>query len=257
MRLVGKTGIVTGGGSGIGRALALAAAGEGARVLICGRREALLRETASRAPSGEGTLTPLALDLTGEAAPERLAGWVRSAGGRLDFLVNGAGISGVNYLDETAGEDGWDRILLTNLTVPYRLCRTLVPFMGRGGRILNISSVLGKFGVPGYSAYCSSKHGIVGMTRALAAELAPGGITVNAICPGWVETEMASAGMARGARRLGISVEEFRREALARVPIGRILQPEEIAPLALYFLSEESAGMTGQAVNLCGGATTA
>ena len=257
MRLAGKTGIVTGGGSGIGRALALAAVGEGARVLICGRRERLLRETVEQAPRGNGSLSPLALDLAEGGAPEKLAGWVRSGAGRLDFLVNGAGISGVNYLDEATGEDVWDRILLTNLTVPYRLCRTLVPFMGHGGRILNISSVLGKFGVAGYSAYCSSKHGIVGMTRALAAELAPSGITVNAICPGWVETEMAAAGMARGAKRLGLSTEEFRRDALARVPLGRILQPEEIAPLALYLLSEESGGMTGQAVNLCGGATTA
>ncbi len=257
MRLSGKYGIVTGGGSGIGRALALAVASEGGRVLICGRREALLRETAELAPRAEGSVSILACDLTRDGSVEALVNRSRSENERVDFLVNCAGVSGVNPIQESGGEDPWDRILLTNLTVPYRLCRALAPLMGRGGRIVNISSVLGKFGVGGYSAYCSSKHGIIGLTRALAVELAPWGITVNAICPGWVETEMAASGMAAVAGRLGITTKEFREQALSRVPLGRMLAPEEIAPLTLYLLSEESAGMTGQAINLCGGATTA
>jgi len=257
MSLSGKSGIVTGGGSGIGRALALALAEKGAHALICGRREARLRETADGARRSPGSISLFASDLTREGSIETVVERVCSTGKRPDFLVNCAGISEMNPLEDAKGEDPWDRILMTNLTLPYRLCRAMAPLMGSGGRIVNISSVLGKFGVAGYSAYCSSKHGIVGLTRALAVELAPRGITVNAICPGWVETEMAASGMAAVAGRMGIPVERFRDQALARVPLGRMLRPEEIAPLTLYLLSDESAGMTGQSINLCGGATTA
>jgi NAD(P)-dependent dehydrogenase (short-subunit alcohol dehydrogenase family) len=252
-----KFGIVTGGGTGIGRAVALALAGAGNRVLICGRREAALQETAESAGGHAGRIEILACDLTQRGVAKMLVDKVRAAGGALHYLVNNAGVSGVNPLDEPYEDDPWDKILETNLTAPYRLCKSLVPFMEEGGRIVNISSVLGKFGVPAYSAYCASKHGIIGLTRALAMELAPRKITVNAICPGWVETDMARSGMERTARRLGVAVEEFHRDAMSRVPMGRMLQPEEIAPLALYLLSDASGMMTGQAINLCGGATTA
>jgi 3-hydroxybutyrate dehydrogenase len=122
-----------------------------------------------------------------------------------------------------------------------------------GGRIINISSILGKFGVPGYTAYCTAKHGLIGFTRALALEVASRGITVNAICPGWTETAMADQGMAETATILGITKEAFRRQALDAVPIQRILEPREIAELALYLASDAAAGMTGQAINLDGG----
>ena len=252
-----KIGVVTGGGTGIGRAVALALAGGGSRVLICGRREAVLQETAKAAGGRAGKIETLVCDLTQDGGVKSLVERIRSAGDRLSFLVNNAGVSGMNPLDGKPEEDLWDKILETNLTAPYRLCKALVPFMEEGGRILNVSSVLGKFGVPGYSAYCASKHGIIGLTRALAMELAPRKITVNAICPGWVETDMASAGMEGIARRLGVTVEEFHSDAMSRVPLGRMLQPEEIAPLALYLLSDSAGMMTGQAINLCGGATTA
>ena len=252
-----RFGIVTGGGTGIGRAMALALAGQGAAVLICGRRESVLREAVQAAQGLPGSLEILAGDLTRETGVAALVEKMRSRGGQLHFLVNNAGISGMNPLEGPTGSDPWGRIIETNLTLPYRLCRALLPFMPAGGRILNVSSVLGKFGVPGYSAYCSSKHGIIGLTRALAMELAPRKITVNAICPGWVETEMARSGMEGIAARLGITVEKFHGDAMSRVPMGRMLRPEEIAPLALYLLSEEAGMMTGQAINLCGGATTA
>jgi len=252
-----RIGIVTGGGTGIGRAVALALSGAGNRVLICGRRESALKEAAKAAEGHLGKIETSAGDLTTDGGVAALLKWVRSAGGRLSFLVNNAGVSGMNPLDGKPEEDFWDKILETNLTAPYRLCKALVPTMGEGGRILNISSVLGKFGVPGYTAYCASKHGVIGLTRALAMELAPLKITVNAICPGWVETDMARSGMEGIARRLGVSVEQFHRDAMSRVPLGRMLQPEEIAPLALYLLSDASGMMTGQAINLCGGATTA
>ena len=122
------------------------------------------------------------------------------------------------------------------------------------GRILNVSSVLGKFGVAGYAAYCASKHGVIGFTRALALELAPRRITVNALCPGWVETDMARQGVEESARLAGISPEEFRRQAEKRVPLGRFIDPSEVARLALFLASETGAGMTGQSINLDGGA---
>jgi 3-hydroxybutyrate dehydrogenase len=123
------------------------------------------------------------------------------------------------------------------------------------GRIINISSVLGKFGVPGYSAYCASKHGVIGFTKALALEVGARGITVNAICPGWVDTEMARLGMREGAAYQGISVEKFKIQAMEAVPLKRLIDAEEVAHLVLYLASAKASGITGQAINICGGQT--
>ena len=150
------------------------------------------------------------------------------------------------------------RMSLTNLDGPFYLVRDVLPrFREGGGRILNISSVLGKVGVAGRVAYCASKHGLIGLTRALAPELIGRGITVNAICPGWVETAMAQESVEETAVDLGMTPEHFRERAAAAVPLGRFLDPREVADLAVYLASEESAAMTGQAINLSGGATTA
>ena len=127
--------------------------------------------------------------------------------------------------------------------------------MLEGGRIVNISSVLGRFGVPGYTAYCASKHGVIGLTRALALELAPRQITVNALCPGWVDTEMAEQGMRQGAAATGRTFEQFRERALGAVPIKRIIQPEEVAELVRFVSSPGAAAITGQTYNICGGQT--
>jgi NAD(P)-dependent dehydrogenase (short-subunit alcohol dehydrogenase family) len=114
--------------------------------------------------------------------------------------------------------------------------------------------VLGKFGVPGYAAYCASKHGVIGFTKALALELAPRKITVNALCPGWVDTDMAAQGVLDGAGREGVPPEEFRRRAEARVPLGRFIAPAEVARLALFLASDAGLGITGQSINIDGGA---
>ena len=150
----------------------------------------------------------------------------------------------------------WQEILDTNLSGCFHATRHAVKHMpdGGAGRIINISSVLGKFGVPGYSAYCASKSGVIGLTRALALELAPRKITVNAICPGWVETDMARKGIADGAARQEVSLEEFRQQAEERIPLGRFIEPSEVARLALFLVSESGSGITGQAINLDGGA---
>jgi NAD(P)-dependent dehydrogenase (short-subunit alcohol dehydrogenase family) len=124
-----------------------------------------------------------------------------------------------------------------------------------GGRIINISSVLGKFGVPGYTAYCTTKHGMIGFTRALALEVVRRGITVNTICPGWVDTEMATLGIKETAAFQGITPEQFKAQAVSAIPIKRFLETDEVANLVCYVASEKAKGITGQAINICGGQT--
>jgi NAD(P)-dependent dehydrogenase (short-subunit alcohol dehydrogenase family) len=172
----------------------------------------------------------------------------------VDVLVNNAGVGGGEPIEES-DIDRWRRVVDTNIVGTYLVSRGVVPLMKAGGRIVNISSVLGRFGVPGYTAYCASKHGVIGFTRALALELADRQVTVNAVCPGWVDTEMAAEGMQLGADAMGISFEEFRDRALNRVPIKRIIQPEEVAELVKFLASPAASAITGQTYNICGGQT--
>jgi NAD(P)-dependent dehydrogenase (short-subunit alcohol dehydrogenase family) len=125
----------------------------------------------------------------------------------------------------------------------------------QGGRVITISSVLGKFGVPGYTAYCATKHGVIGFTRALALEVVERGITANTICPGWVDTAMAAQGMSETAAIQGITAEEFKAQAIAAMPIRRFIDADEVAELVCYVASENARGITGQALNICGGQT--
>jgi NAD(P)-dependent dehydrogenase (short-subunit alcohol dehydrogenase family) len=124
-----------------------------------------------------------------------------------------------------------------------------------GGRVINISSVLGKFGVPGYTAYCTTKHGMIGFTRALALEVVSRGITVNTVCPGWVETEMAAQGINETAAFQRMTADEFKAQAISGVPIKRFLEADEIAELVCFLASDRAQGITGQAINICGGQT--
>ena len=176
--------------------------------------------------------------------------------GKIDIVVNNAGISGVIPVDapDTAG---WLDIIQTNVMGTYYVTHSAVPHMPAGGRIIMISSVLGKFGVPGYSAYCTSKTGLIGFTRALALELAPRKITANAICPGWTDTEMARAGMRDIAASEGITVEEFKKQAMSRVPLGEMVQPEEVANLVAFLAAESGSKITAQAISICSGSTQA
>jgi 3-hydroxybutyrate dehydrogenase len=171
---------------------------------------------------------------------------------RVDVLVNNAGLGGGQPV-QNSDEPAWRRIIDTNVIGTYLVTRAALPLIPDRGRIVNLSSVLGRFGVPGYTAYCTSKHAVIGFTRALALELAPRGITVNAICPGWVETDMAVQGMTLGAEAMGTTYEEFRRRALKAVPIKRIIQPDEVARLVKFLVAPESSAITGQTYNICGG----
>ena len=176
--------------------------------------------------------------------------------GKIDIVVNNAGISGVTPVD-AADTAPWLDIIQTNVLGTYFVTRAAVPHIPNGGRVIVISSVLGKFGVPGYSAYCTAKTGLIGFTRSLALELAPRKITVNAICPGWTDTEMARSGMRDIAASEGITVEEFKKIAMSRVPLGEMVEPEEVANLAAFLAGETGNRITGQAVSICGGSTQA
>jgi NAD(P)-dependent dehydrogenase (short-subunit alcohol dehydrogenase family) len=253
--LAGQRVLITGGGSGIGRGIALVLARDGATVAVAGRREAPLRATADEIARKGGRAHPVVLDVVDRvstvAAVERVAALFD---GGLDVLVNNAGVGGPNACG-SGGPDRWDEVVRTNLDGMFHVTDAVVPYLVEGGRVVNVSSVLGKFGVPGYTAYCASKHGVIGFTKALALELAARRITVNAICPGWVETEMARSGMELLAEGMKVSYEEARQHALAQVPLGRIIDPSEVGELVRYLVSPAASAMTGQAISLCGGST--
>jgi NAD(P)-dependent dehydrogenase (short-subunit alcohol dehydrogenase family) len=233
-RLEGKHVVVTGAGTGIGRAIARRLADEGARLTLLARDESRLRDVVPGA-------TTKSVDIRDQAA-------VQAAFDEpLDALVANAGIGGAN----TPGDDDrWDDIVLTNLHGTYWCCRAAEPNLADGGRIVVTSSILARIGVPGYTAYCASKAGLLGMVRAFAAELAPRGIQVNGICPGWVNTDMAWDGLA------GISKDRDEAFAIAmrEVPLRRMSEPEEIAGTVAWLLSPDAIGVTGQGIDHNNGA---
>ncbi len=249
-----RVALVTGGSRGIGKAIAGALAAQGAKVVICARDAEAARKAADEISPGGGRVLAFRADVAEKADVRTLVRDIVARWGRIHILVNNAGINArvpIDFEDDTR----WLQVLTVNVVGTYYITREVLRYMPNhnGGRIVNISSVLGRFGVPAYTAYCTAKHGIIGFTRALALEVVGRGITVNAICPGWVETDMAALGMRQTAEAVGMSPEEFRKQALAAVPIQRMLEPKEIADLAIYLASDASAGMTGQALNLCGG----
>jgi len=256
MILAGRVALVTGGGTGIGKAISETFAGNGARVALASRNPAHLERASEEFKRAELSCLTLQMDVRKEEEVRRGAAKVKEAWGQIDILVNNAGISGLNRIDDP-DDSRWRDILETNLTGAYLVTREVLKLMKShaGGRIINVSSVLGKFGVAGYSAYCASKHGMIGFTRALALEVAGRGITVNAICPGWVETEMARQGISESAAYEGLTVEEFRKRSIEAVPIRRFIDADEVARLALYLASDQAGGITGQAINICGGET--
>ena len=249
-----RVALVTGGSRGIGKAIARALAEHGAKVAICSRDTEGVRKAADDISPGGGRVLGFRADVAEKPEVRGLVRDIVTRWGQIHILVNNAGINARVPIDSD-DEARWLQVLTVNVVAPYYVTREVLRHMPNhgGGRIINISSVLGRFGVPAYTAYCTAKHGIIGFTRALALEVVGRGITVNAICPGWVETDMAALGMRETAEATGMSQEEFRKQALAMVPIQRILEPKEVADLALYLASDASAGMTGQTINLCGG----
>lgn len=255
--LAGKVALVTGGGTGIGKAISKTLVKNGARVAIASRNPHHLESTTNELKGAGYPPLAVRMDIRKKDEVQTAVAQVLEAWERIDILVNNAGLSGLNPFDDP-DDSHWYDILDTNLSGTYLITKAVVKSMKEnpGGRIINVASVLGKFGVAGYSAYCATKHGLIGFTRALALEVARYGITVNAICPGWVDTEMARRGMQECAAYQGISVEQFQKQAFSAVPIKRLIEPEEVAELVAYLASDQAHGITGQAINICGGQTT-
>ena len=251
-RLSGKVAFVTGASRGIGEAIARRFAAEGARVALAARNEAASESIVSDIQRRGGQAIAVGCDVTLAISVSSAIASVVSKWRRIDILVNNAGLGGPTPLDDP-DDSRWDAILATNLTAVFRVTREAAPFLPSGGRVINMSSVLGRFGVAGMGAYVASKHGVIGLTRALALELAPRKITVNAICAGWVETEMARESFRQIARLSNKTEEEARQMAAKMAPLGRVLDPEEIAALATYLASPEAKSITGQAIVVDGG----
>jgi len=250
-RLEDKVAIVTGGGSGIGRAIALAFAREGARVAVLGRRpEPLDRVAAELQRSGHDAL-PLSCDVARSEEPPAAVREVEQRLGPVNILVNNAGILSISTA-ESISEPEWDRVIQTNLKGPFLMSRAVLPSMRRagGGSIVNVGSVLGLVAMKQRAAYCASKGGVTMLTKAMALDHAHENVRVNCICPSIVETELVKG--------LFSDTEEGRRSRdarLATLPLGRFGKPADVAELAVFLASDESSWMTGAAIPADGGLT--
>jgi NAD(P)-dependent dehydrogenase (short-subunit alcohol dehydrogenase family) len=253
-QLTDRVALITGAGRGIGRAIALAYAAEGAKVALTARTTGELEEVVGRIRAAGGSALGFPADLADRAVPQKVVGDVQRAFGSVEILVNNAGVGSSSNPRPVVDFDDhfWDQTLAINLTAPYLLCKAVLPGMlaRRWGRIITIASVNGKLGSLHGAAYAASKHGVLGLTRTLAMEVAGQGITVNAICPGPVHTLMNDRRIEYDATRRGIGVKELES---AITPLGRRLEPEEIAPLAVYLASDAAAAVVGQALNIDGG----
>jgi len=256
MKLENRLAFITGGGRGIGRAIALAFAAEGASIAVAARTRAQVDSVADEAASEFGVETlAIECDVSDAGSISRaFAHTHEQFGGGPDILVNNAGIAETSPFAKT-DEAMWQRHLEVNLTGTFRCTRAALPGMiERGwGRVINIASIAGKTGAPYISAYAASKHGVLGLTRSLALEVGPNGITVNAICPGYVDTDMTSRGIANIVAKTGKSASDALAALKRMSPQNRLVTAEEVAALALLLASEEGRGINGQAINVDGG----
>jgi NAD(P)-dependent dehydrogenase (short-subunit alcohol dehydrogenase family) len=244
--LEGKLALVTGGGRGIGASIAKALAGTGARVIVCGRSKPDLDAVAKEIGG-----VAMQVDLLDRKATDV----AMASAGHVDVLVNNAGIAESASLERTSDEM-WDRIMELDATAPFRVTRAFVPGMIKAGwgRIINVASNAGVSGYGYTAAYCAAKHAMVGMTRALAIDLARTGVTINAICPGWVETAMSDEAVSRIAQKTGRTLEEARASLANMSPQRRMITTAEVAHTAIMLCADDARGIHGQTIVIDGGA---
>ncbi len=241
---------MTGAGRGIGRAVAERLSREGLRVALSARSESELAETAAGCP---GPTLILPADLTNPAAPADLVDAVMRAWGPVEVLVANAG-AGISSRVEKTSDADWQQMLDINLTAPFRCLRAVIPSMrtAGSGRIVVVASIAAKSGDPYIAAYTASKHGVLGLVRSAAAELADTGVTVNAVCPGYVDTPMTDSTVAGIVAMTGRTEEEARDILAAKQPTGRLVTPDEVADVV--WLCVTNGSVNGQGINVDGGA---
>lgn len=255
--LTGQVAIVTGGGSGIGRAVALRLARDGCKVAVADLNEAAAMQVADEIRTRGGVALPLVVDVTDKSAVEQMVQETVQRLGPLTIQVNNAGIIRIATLLET-DEVTWDAIMNVNakgvLFCAQAAARQMID-QGQGGRIVNNASAAGKM-APGKNplgAYSASKHAVIGLTKQMAMEWAVYGILVNAVCPGIVDTPMWDAIDRAVAERQGVPIGSIKAQMVATVPLGRIEQPEDVANMVAFLVSADANYVTGQAFNVCGG----
>jgi 3-oxoacyl-[acyl-carrier protein] reductase len=251
-RFEGRTAGITGASRGIGQAIALRFAQEGANLAIMDIEG--LEETAAQCTAAAAEVLPVYVDVRSREGIRQAVGQAQERFGGFDIWVNNAGI-----FDNTAttelSEDVWDRVADINYKAMYLCAQAVIPDMLQKGwgRIINMSSMAGKMAYPKEIAYCSTKAAVLGLTRALAAEFGPHGITVNAICPGPIRTEMLKNTYQALADEFEVSLEEWENRVLETIPVGRFGVPAEVAALTAFLASDEAGFINGQAINIDGG----
>ena len=254
MTFLKRGALITGGGRGIGRATALAFAEHGAAVVVTARSKDEVEAVAQEIRSKGGRALAVAADVTDEAAARETVARAESELGAIDILVNNAGGNTLGRLEEMPSSEWWQQIEV-NIRGSYNYCRAVLPGMisRKFGRIINVSSINGKQGNVFCSAYCTAKHGVIGMTRALALDVAKQGITVNAVCPGYVRTKLTEGTLQQRVKLFGIPAEEIEKLALKGTPQGVAIEAEQVAEAILFLASDAALRMTGQALNIDGG----
>lgn len=249
--LGGRHALVTGAGRGIGAAIAIRLSELGASLTLLGRTAATLEASAAACPGPSRTVVA---DVTDAAGISRAVDTAVAAFGPVDILVNNAGIAHSAPFTKIAAAD-WSRLLAVNLTGTLLCTQAVLPAMlERGfGRIVNIASIAGMRGYPYVAAYCATKHGVIGLTRALAVETARRGITVNAVCPSYTETDMVTQAIATIREKTGRSEVEAVAELARFSPQGRLMQPHEVAAAVAWLCLPGAEGITGQSIAVAGG----
>lgn len=253
--LAGQHAVITGGSRGIGAAIAAALAGRGASVTIMGRdRQALDRQVAALAALGAGQADGRTLDVAAPAAVDAAFDGLDARFGPPSILVNNAGIALSAPFAKT-DPDFWAKIMATDLTGAFLCIRKVLPAMVKAGhgRIVNIASTAGLRGYPYVSAYCAAKHGLIGLTRALALETAKSGVTINSVCPGYTDTDIVRNTIDNIVAKTGRSAEEALAELTKHNPQGRLIDPAEVAEAVIWLCGPAARSVTGQSILVAGG----